>query len=151
VRSSRQAVILLESLLLLSLLACNRSPSASSLQEWTPTDHHSVDDGRPNGPQPAGGQVAATKSTPEADTAGLVDLTWRQQCTACHGALGKGDGQMGPMLRAPDLTNPELQSAISDADMAAVIKNGKNRMPKFDLPDAVVAGLVARVRSLRGR
>jgi mono/diheme cytochrome c family protein len=79
----------------------------------------------------------------------LVDLAWRQQCTTCHGASGKGDGQMGPMVRAPDLTNGDWQATVSDADMATIIKNGKNRMPKFDLPMPVIAGLVARVRALR--
>jgi mono/diheme cytochrome c family protein len=79
----------------------------------------------------------------------LVELTWRQQCTTCHGASGKGDGQMGPMVKAPDLTDGVWQASVSDADMAARIKEGKNRMPKFDLPAPVIAGLVAHVRSLR--
>jgi hypothetical protein len=56
---------------------------------------------------------------------------------------------MGPMVRAPDLTNGDWQATVSDADMATIIKNGKNRMPKFDLPMPVIAGLVARVRALR--
>jgi cytochrome c oxidase cbb3-type subunit 3 len=53
------------------------------------------------------------------------------------------------MVKAPDLTNAQWQAAISDAEMGALIKSGRNRMPKFDLPDPVIAGLVAHVRSLR--
>jgi cytochrome c oxidase cbb3-type subunit 3 len=108
-----------------------------------------VDDGRKGAAQPAGGQAPAEKESPEDNVAQLVDLTWRQQCTTCHGASGKGDGQMGPMVKAPDLTNADWQATVSDADIAALIKNGKNRMPKFDLPGPVIAGLVAHVRGLR--
>jgi cytochrome c oxidase cbb3-type subunit 3 len=53
------------------------------------------------------------------------------------------------MVKAPDLTNGEWQATVSDANLAILIKTGKNRMPKFDLPAPVIAGLVARVRSLR--
>jgi mono/diheme cytochrome c family protein len=131
---------------LVLLAACEGPPSADSLKEWSPGDHHSADDekaaqaGRQGAPQPKGG-----------DTGQLVELTWRQQCTSCHGPMGKGDGQMGPMLHAPDLTDATLQSKATDAELAAIIKGGKDKMPKFDLPDPVVAGLVARIRLLKGR
>jgi len=131
----------------LVLAACDSAPSPDSLKEWSPGDHHSADDeknaslaARQGAQQPKGG-----------DTQQLVELTWRQQCTSCHGPMGKGDGQMGPMLHAPDLTDATLQSKASDAELAAVIKGGKDKMPKFDLPDPVVAGLVARIRALKGR
>jgi len=131
------------------LVGCEGPPQADSLKEWSPGDHHSADDeknaaqaGRQGAPQPKGGG---------GDTAQLVELTWRQQCTSCHGPMGKGDGQMGPMLHAPDLTDAALQSKATDAELAAIIKGGKDKMPKFDLPDPVVAGLVARIRQLKGR
>lgn len=135
--------------------ACDRPPQADSLREWTPSDHHSTDDdklaardravAKPPGPasQPAG--------TSPNDVQQLVDIAWRQQCTTCHGASGHGDGQMAAMLHPPDLTSSEWQSRVSDSEMLATIKNGKNRMPRFDLPEPVLQGLVARVRSLRGR
>jgi mono/diheme cytochrome c family protein len=146
--------------LLLGLLAlagaCDRPPSADSLPEWTKLDHHSSDDdkaaagvgmaggaaqvGRPPAGAPAGGDVAQ-----------LVDITWRQQCTNCHGSMGRGDGQIGPMVQAPDLTRAEWQSKVTDAEMAATIKAGRNRMPAFNLPDPVLSGLVARIRSLQAR
>lgn len=131
---------------------CDGPPSAESLKEWTPGDHHSSDDGklsqtRAQGPQ-AGG--SARDADASGDVSQLVELAWRQQCTPCHGPAGRGDGQMGPMVSAPDLTQAELQRA-SDTEMASVIKNGRNRMPKFDLPEPVVRGLVARVRALRQR
>ena len=149
VRRIRPPIALLGLLLLAALGACDRPPAPESLQEWSPADHHSVDDGRKGAAQPAAGRDPAEKESPEDNVAQLVDLTWRQQCTTCHGASGKGDGQMGPMVKAPDLTKADWQATVSDADMAAIIKNGKNRMPKFDLPDPVIAGLVAHVRGLR--
>ncbi len=137
--------------LVLSLLpvACDRPPSAESLKEWSQADHHSSDDDKLT----RGAQVAnVAPSDPKGGgVAQLVDLAWRQQCTSCHGPLGRGDGQMGPMVQAPDLTRAEWQSKVTDAEMEATIRTGRNRMPRFDLPEPVLLGLVARVRSLRGR
>ena len=132
----------------LAAVACEQPPDADSLKEWGPGDHHSADDDKLN----AGAQASPSRGPKGTDdTPQLVELTWRQQCVQCHGGMGKGDGQMGPMLQAPDLTRQEWQAKVTDADMAAVIKNGKNKMPKFDVPDPVIVGLVARIRSLRGR
>jgi hypothetical protein len=133
-------------------LACEAPPSAASLKEWTPADHHSSDDDKltaqPNAARAAQGPAA--RRSPSSDVAQLVDITWRQQCTQCHGSGGKGDGQMGPMVRAPDLTRADWQKTVTDAELAATIKNGKNRMPKFDLPEAVLQGLIKRIRALQG-
>jgi cytochrome c oxidase cbb3-type subunit 3 len=118
------------------------------LKEWTQSDHHSTDDDRAK--LGGGAQVAAAGSAAArgGDVAQLVDITWRQQCATCHGPTGRGDGQIGPMVKAPDLTSADWQSKVSDAEIAATIKTGRNRMPRFDLPDSVLAGLVARIRTL---
>jgi mono/diheme cytochrome c family protein len=55
------------------------------------------------------------------------------------------------MVRAPDLTRPEWQDAVTDEQIASVIRGGRNKMPSFDLPDTVVKGLVARIRVRRAR
>jgi cytochrome c oxidase cbb3-type subunit 3 len=129
------------------LLGCEGPPAAESLKEWTPTDHHSQDDDK----VAAGAQVSGVAPKGAGGDTQLVDIAWRQQCTSCHGPMGKGDGQMGPMVQAPDLSRADWQAKVTDAEMAATIKSGRNRMPKFDLPDGVLRGLVARIRSLRGR
>jgi mono/diheme cytochrome c family protein len=131
-------------LLLAFAAGCDRPPSADSLKEWTQVDHHSTDDDKVS----AGMQVPSAASK-GGDVAQLVDITWRQQCSTCHGQTGRGDGQMGPMVQAPDLTRASWQASLSDAEMAAVIRGGRNRMPAFGLPDTVLSGLVARIRSLR--
>jgi cytochrome c oxidase cbb3-type subunit 3 len=139
-------------------VACSQAPAAESLPEWTPADHRSNDDDKlamRQGQAQAAGRAGAqnnakVNAAPDrAQMAQLVDITWRQQCSNCHGLGGRGDGQMGPMLHATDLTNGDWQGRTSDAEMAASIKAGKNRMPRFDLPDTVIAGLVARIRALR--
>jgi cytochrome c oxidase cbb3-type subunit 3 len=130
---------------------CEGPPSAASLREWTPGDHHSADDDKVQGGMQAAPQRAQRGTTGGGtDVPQLVDLTWRQQCTGCHGASGRGDGQMGPMLQVRDLTAADWQGKVSNEEIAAAIKNGKNKMPKFDLPDPVIQGLVARIRALRG-
>jgi hypothetical protein len=55
------------------------------------------------------------------------------------------------MVQAPNLTLPDRQAKLTDEQIAEVIRNGKNRMPKFDFPPDVLAGLVARIRASKGR
>ncbi|WP_394849830.1 cytochrome c [Pendulispora brunnea] len=138
---------------------CDRAPSASDAREWTPADHDRVEErGRLQSgaqaapPAKAGGSAAAQAgAAAPAGEDSVVALTWHNQCASCHGIGGRGDGPNGPMLKAPDLTRAEWQAKVSDADIANVIRNGKNQMPRFDLSDKVVAGLVARVRAVRGK
>jgi cytochrome c oxidase cbb3-type subunit 3 len=130
------------------LAGCDQAPSADGLPEWKPADHHSVDD---NGvSQASGQQAAAGGKAAGGETAQLVEMAWRQQCTQCHGPMGHGDGPNGALLHVRDLADPDWQAKISDADIAASIRNGKNKMPKYDLPDPVLQGLVARIRQLKG-
>jgi Cytochrome C oxidase, cbb3-type, subunit III len=143
----------------LAVVACDQAPGADGLPEWKPGDHHSADDngaaqggaGGPgaSGPQGPGGPQAAPAPR-GGDPAQLVELAWRQQCMQCHGAAGHGDGPMGAMLHARDLSDPDWQSKVTDADIAAGIRNGKNKMPKYDLPAPVVEGLVGRIRQMKG-
>lgn len=125
-------------LFFLGLSACDRPPSSAGLPEWTPTDHDGERKGAANAKQGAKGDAGGTPT--------LVEVTWRQQCATCHGIAGKGDGPQGPMFKAPDLS----QSKATEDEIAAVIKNGKGRMPKFELDDEIVRGLSVRVRSFRG-
>ena len=142
-RSLPPALALSAALGLAALAGCDRPPSAEGLKEWTPADH----DGEKK--QPAANQ--GPKGSGGGGAAAMVELTWRQQCASCHGPAGHGDGPQGPMYKAPDLSNAEWQSKVEDAQIAATITNGKGKMPKFELPDDVVRGLVGRVRSFRGK
>jgi cytochrome c oxidase cbb3-type subunit 3 len=82
---------------------------------------------------------------------GLEDVTivaWGQNCTPCHGELGRGDGPRGPMLKATNLSDPAWQSSVTDQQIAASIKLGKGAMPAFKLPDVTIANLVKLVRMM---
>lgn len=138
------ALVALSAFLACFALACDRAPTADGLKEWTAADH----DGEKStanakqGPKVAGGGAGGPS--------GLVDITWRSQCASCHGPAGRGDGPQAAMFKAADLGNAEWQAKIKDEEIAASIVNGKGRMPKFELPEEVVKGLVTRVRSFRG-
>ena len=125
----------------LAAVGCDRAPSADGLKDWTAADHD-------------GEKKTTAKQGPKGAASGapqLVELTWRNQCQSCHGPAGHGDGPQGPMYKAQDLSLEDWQSKTNDAQIAAVIASGKGKMPKFDLPEEVVKGLVLRVRSFRGR
>ena len=129
------------------LCGCDQPPSAEGLKDWTPPDHDRAEENQ----RIASGAQAAPAGSGADNTQTLVELTWRQQCAQCHGVIGHGDGPSGPMVKATDLTNAAWQDKVNDEDIAGSIRNGKNRMPKFDLPPQVVVGLVARIRATRGR
>jgi cytochrome c oxidase cbb3-type subunit 3 len=133
---------------LLTQAACDRPPSRSDLRDWSATDHGGEQRGAPTPGAKQGARSSSDAGGPDI----LVEVTWQKQCSTCHGPAGKGDGPEGPMVKAQDLTREDWQAKIDDAQMASSIRNGKGRMPKFDkVPDEVVAGLVKRIRSLRGR
>ena len=150
VTKRKNALSLTAIVLAASLFACDRAPSASGLPEWTPQDH----DRKEESSRAAQGQAPQTggkprKSSPAEEAAQLAELTWSTQCNQCHGPLGKGDGPTGPMVNAQDLTRAEWQDRMKDAELAASIRNGKGKMPKFDLSDAVIEALVKRIRKNR--
>jgi mono/diheme cytochrome c family protein len=124
-------------------LACNERPS--DLREWRPGDHdHTENPGRDQvqvNPQDAG-----APTIPGFEEVTLV--AWKQNCTPCHGAVGRGDGPRGPMLKATNLSDPTWQSSVSDEQIAKTIKLGKGAMPAFNLPDVTIANLVKLVRML---
>jgi mono/diheme cytochrome c family protein len=70
-------------------------------------------------------------------------------CVLCHAADGSGSSPTGKALKAKDLKSDEVQK-VSDADITAVITNGKGKMPAFGKklkPEDILA-LVVYVRSL---
>ena len=73
---------------------------------------------------------------------------FKQKCAMCHGADGKGYAS----LKTPDFTDPKVQAALTDEDIAKTIKNGKKdtAMPAFanSLSDDQIQSLVVYIRSL---
>ena len=130
-------------LLLLTTFACNERPSDA--REWRPSDHDHTEN-------PGSDQVQVDPKDAGAPAVpGLEDVTivaWQQNCTQCHGQLGRGDGPRGPMLKATNLSDPAWQSSVTDQQIGATIKLGKGAMPSFKLPDVTIANLVRLVRMM---
>jgi cytochrome c6 len=71
------------------------------------------------------------------------------KCASCHGPDGSANVPAGKALKARDFHSPDVQGQ-SDADLTAVITNGKNKMPAYgkQLKPAEIAELVAYSRAL---
>ena len=122
--------------------ACNETPP--DLREWRPTDHDHTEN-------PNADQVQVTDAGSSEPGHGLDDVTivaWQQNCTTCHGPLGRGDGPQGPMVHAADLSRSDWQASVTDDAIATTIQQGRGRMPGFKLPDATIQRLVQLVRML---
>jgi mono/diheme cytochrome c family protein len=83
-----------------------------------------------------------------AQTAGAD--TFKAKCAMCHGADGSASTGMGKSMGLKPLSSPEVQN-MSDADMAALIANGKGKMPAFKgkLTDAQISDVVKYVHTLK--
>ena len=83
-------------------------------------------------------------SPAKADTA-AAEATFKAKCAGCHGADGKGKAAM----KTRDWSSADVQK-MSDADLAAIITNGKSPMPAYKTmtPDQVKE-MVAYVRTFK--
>lgn len=124
---------------------CHSRPD--DLRVWRPSDHDQPELTQAQSQNADAGASAATPQMPPGITQ-VVLVTWKQNCTPCHGMFGKGDGPQGPMVGARDLTDPKWQSSTTDAQIAHAIQKGLGRMPHFDFPSSTVKGLIKLVRMM---
>ena len=77
------------------------------------------------------------------------DALYKSKCAACHGADGTGSAT-GKKMGAHDFTTADVQG-MSDAELATIITNGKNKMPKYgaSLKPEDINGLVAYIRTFK--
>lgn len=76
---------------------------------------------------------------------------FKTKCEMCHGADGQGNTPMGKALGIKSYNDPEIKK-MSDADLAAIIKNGKNgKMPAFNgqLTDAQIKDVLKYIHTLK--
>jgi cytochrome c6 len=75
--------------------------------------------------------------------------TFKNRCELCHGADGLGQTPAGKAFNAASLKDPKV-TGMSDAELHAVVKNGKDKMPAFktQLTDAQIDAVIAYVRKL---
>jgi cytochrome c6 len=92
--------------------------------------------------------LAVVLSIPLSADAQDASALFKSKCAGCHGADGTGSA-MGKKMGVHDFTSPEVQK-MSDAELADIITNGKNKMPKYgSLKPEEVKGLVAYIRTLK--
>jgi cytochrome c6 len=84
-----------------------------------------------------------------ADAQNASEALYKSKCAACHGADGTGSAT-GKKMGAHDFTTADVQG-MSDADLATIITNGKNKMPKYgaSLKPEDIKGLVAYIRAFK--
>ena len=75
---------------------------------------------------------------------------YKANCAMCHAADGSGQTPTGKAMKVRDLRSPEVQKR-SDQELAAVIANGKQKMPayKAKLGTADIDALVAYIRKFK--
>jgi cytochrome c oxidase cbb3-type subunit 3 len=120
---------------------------AADLAEWTPADHHHQAEGGGAKAKSRHLGQTGTYTQPSSNRNLLVEVTWMKQCASCHGKRGRGDGPNAAMFKPRDLVKLDWQDSVKDEEIAKVIKDGRNKMPAFNLPDSTINDLVGHVRS----
>jgi mono/diheme cytochrome c family protein/uncharacterized membrane protein len=89
----------------------------------------------------------ARGAPPGAPEAGAL---YRQHCQRCHGADGKGDGELAGLPSRPDFTRRAWQEQRKDAQLLASILDGRDKaMPAFRdrLSEAQGRSLITHIRA----
>ncbi len=75
---------------------------------------------------------------------------YKSKCAMCHAADGTADSPTGKAMKTPSFKDPAVVK-MSSAELAAIIKTGKGRMPAYgtQLSDAQVKSVVAYIRTLQ--
>jgi cytochrome c6 len=76
--------------------------------------------------------------------------TFKAKCAMCHGNDGLGNTSIGKALGIKSYKDPEVLK-LSNADLTAIIKNGKNKMPAFgaQLTDAQIKDVLQYIHKLQ--
>jgi mono/diheme cytochrome c family protein len=103
--------------------------------------------------------LALTSAIALAATAAYAEdakTIFESKCAACHGKAGDGATKVGAKLGIRDFTDPKVQAALKDDEMAKAIKEGvkewdKTKMKGFGdkLSEDDVKALVAYIRTLK--
>ena len=93
--------------------------------------------------------LAASIAAPAFAQSGGAD-TYKAKCAMCHGADGLGATPAGKALKAASFKEPAIVKA-SDAELIAIVKSGKNKMPAYNgkLNDAEIKAAIAHIRMLQ--
>ena len=94
--------------------------------------------------------LAASIVTPVFAQSGGADTFKATKCAMCHGADGLGATPAGKAMKAASFKDPAVIKA-SDAQLIAIIKSGKNKMPAYagKLTDDQIKAVVTYLRTLQ--
>jgi mono/diheme cytochrome c family protein len=75
---------------------------------------------------------------------------FKAKCAPCHGVAGDANTPAGKMLKVPSFTSEAILKD-TDANMLAITKNGKGKMPAWHdkLSDAQLKDLIAFIRTMQ--
>lgn len=93
--------------------------------------------------------VAASIAAPGLAQSGGADI-YKSKCAPCHGADGQAATPAGKALKAASFKDPAIAKK-SDAELIAIVKNGKNKMPAWagKLSDDQIKAAVTYIRTLQ--
>jgi cytochrome c6 len=76
--------------------------------------------------------------------------TYKSKCQMCHAADGTGSTPAGKSTKVIPFNSPDIISK-SDADLIAITKDGKGKMPAYKgkLTDAQITDVTAHIRTLQ--
>jgi mono/diheme cytochrome c family protein len=93
--------------------------------------------------------ILSSLTVPALSQTQMGEDLFKAKCTLCHGADGKGQTPAGKGLHARDFSSADVQKQ-SDTDLAYIIAQGKNKMPKFSgLSAEQVTNLVKYIRGMK--
>ena len=96
-----------------------------------------------------GALILLSLAVPALSETQMGEDLFKAKCALCHGADGKGQTPVGKGLHARDFSSADVQKQ-SDTDLAYIITQGKNKMPKFGgLSSEQVTSLVKYVRGMK--
>lgn len=92
--------------------------------------------------------ILAASAPSFAQTSG-ADI-YKAKCQMCHAVDGSGNTPAGKTMKAHPFNSPDVLKE-SDADLVAIIKNGKNKMPAFagKLTDAQITDVLGYIHTLQ--
>ena len=78
------------------------------------------------------------------------EATFKLKCAMCHGADGLSNTPAGKVLKAASFKDPVVLNT-GDAELIAIVKNGKNKMPAFadKLTEDQIKAAVAYIHTLQ--
>ena len=113
----------------------------------------------PKAAEPAPAPTPEPAAEPAGDPVAEAQDIYKNRCTVCHGATGKGDGDGSAALdpKPRDFTSAEWQAEVTDDHLTKIIVYGGAAVgkaptmpanPDLDAKPEVVAELVKYIRGL---